>query len=328
MAAGVLALVDAVAPVRINHHAELFVGFDQRVDQPLRALVVDVVIAAAVNQQQVALKLSGIRDRRTSLVAERVLLRQAHIALLVDGVVQPEVGHGRHCHPGSIDFRMLEHQVQGGGAAAAPAPDRHAGRIDVRPAADDLACCRGLILRGDDTDFVVNRFAPLAAAGRRCAAIVDAGDEIPLLRQKLMPEHAAAAPAIEHGLAGRLAVNIKEQRVFLRRIEIRRFHHPAVQDQPVADIDAEELRLNPERLDFPPQLGIVGQHANTGVPRQFDHRFDRRRGKSRVGVNGPLRVWRNLVAVRARLVCRGEPLRRSGAVELRPVEVTLGRVVG
>ena len=58
---------DAVAPVRILHEAELLVQFDQPVEQPLRALEMDVVVARAVDDQQLALEPLGKGDRRAVL---------------------------------------------------------------------------------------------------------------------------------------------------------------------------------------------------------------------------------------------------------------------
>ena len=49
--------------IRIRHHAELFVVFDQFVDQQLKCLVVAIVITGSVYQQKVAFQLFREVDR-------------------------------------------------------------------------------------------------------------------------------------------------------------------------------------------------------------------------------------------------------------------------
>ena len=50
-----IAFRDAVSPVRIRHYRERLVGRDECVDQKLRGLIVHVVIAGTMNNEQVAL---------------------------------------------------------------------------------------------------------------------------------------------------------------------------------------------------------------------------------------------------------------------------------
>src|SRR5215813_3583337 len=78
---------DAVSAVGIGHEVERFPEFDEFVHQQLRPLVVNVVVAGAVHNQQMALQSCCEIDCRTLLVALDVVLGQAHIAFLVDRVV-------------------------------------------------------------------------------------------------------------------------------------------------------------------------------------------------------------------------------------------------
>ena len=57
-----LALADAVGPVGVLHHGERPVGRHQGVDQALGALEVDVVVAAAVDDQEVAPELVRVGE--------------------------------------------------------------------------------------------------------------------------------------------------------------------------------------------------------------------------------------------------------------------------
>ena len=72
----------------IVHHRERPVRGDERVDQRFGVLEVHVVVAGAVHDEQVAAQVRREGDRRSRAVAVRVLLRQAHVALLVDRVVE------------------------------------------------------------------------------------------------------------------------------------------------------------------------------------------------------------------------------------------------
>ena len=65
MARGVGAFANRMGAVGIGHHRERFVVPDQFVDQLLHGLIVAVVVARAVNQQQVALQLVGEIDGRS-----------------------------------------------------------------------------------------------------------------------------------------------------------------------------------------------------------------------------------------------------------------------
>jgi len=61
--ASAIALGDAVRPVRVGHHVKLLALHDELVDQQLGTLVVDVVVASAVDEQEIALEAGGVGDR-------------------------------------------------------------------------------------------------------------------------------------------------------------------------------------------------------------------------------------------------------------------------
>ena len=63
MSCRVFSFLDRVRAVGVGHHAELFVVSDQFVDQHFGGLIMTVVVAGSVNQQQVAFELFGKVDR-------------------------------------------------------------------------------------------------------------------------------------------------------------------------------------------------------------------------------------------------------------------------
>src|SRR3954462_1311983 len=89
--------------------------------------------------------------------------------------------------------------------------------------------------------LVVQRLSPSATFGPRRAAVIDAGDDVTLLREHHMPEPVDAAVAVDNGLTPWLTVDEEQNRIFLRRVEVRRFHHPRIELYTLADVDLEEL---------------------------------------------------------------------------------------
>ena len=120
-----------------------------------------------------------------------------------------------------------------------------------------------------------------------------------------MEQQLRAAPRIVHRLPRRLAVDVRDERILLRRIEGRRLDHVAIELDAVADIDAEELRRRiQQRLHLRGDRRRIGQRAHRLVARQLDHLGDRRLLELRIGVERQLAVRRDVVAMRARLTRR------------------------
>ncbi len=253
-------------------------------------------------------------------------MRQPHVALLVDRVVEPLVGHRRHRHPHLIEIRRAEHQVERRRSAAAPPPHPHARRVDVRELLREPAHTVRLIRARQHSDRPVDAPPPRAPARRRRAAIVDARNYIPLLRQHQVPQIVAARPLVDHRLPRRLAVHVEQHRILLRRIEVRRGHHPRIEQRAVARGHAHELHLPPrERRELRAQLGIVRQRPHHRMTRQPHDLVHRRRCERRVRVQRELCARRHLILMRPNLPHRRHTLGLPRSIEPRAIEIELRR---
>jgi hypothetical protein len=124
-------LRDRVRAVRIHHQIERLPEFHETIDEAFRALIVDVVVAGPMDDEQVPAQPFGEVDRGPDPVPVGVLLRDTHVAFLVDGVVEALVGHRRYRDADFVDIREAEHRVERVRAAAAPSPDADAIAIEV-----------------------------------------------------------------------------------------------------------------------------------------------------------------------------------------------------
>src|SRR3954465_2101692 len=104
----------------------------------------DVVIARALNDQELCLQLSCKCPRRTLFVFVRVVLRQSTIALLINRVVITYVRDRCDSNSNAIEIRIAEHRVQGRRAAPAPSPYSYPRWIYKRPLGNG-PCGAGLI---------------------------------------------------------------------------------------------------------------------------------------------------------------------------------------
>ena len=102
---GPRALINRVGAVRIFHESELFAVLHQLVDQHLRSLEMYVVIPGSMHQQQMPLQPGREVDGASAFVAFRIVLRQTHVALLVDRVVEPLIRDRRHSHSHLVCLR-------------------------------------------------------------------------------------------------------------------------------------------------------------------------------------------------------------------------------
>jgi hypothetical protein len=91
MESGVFAFRNSVGTVGIDHHGKKLVVGNEFINQFFKALVMDVIVASAVDDEKLSLKLVSEGDGGAVPVTFRVILRKPHVSFLVDGVVKPLV---------------------------------------------------------------------------------------------------------------------------------------------------------------------------------------------------------------------------------------------
>src|SRR5690606_11524293 len=90
------------------------------------------------------------------------------------------------------------------------------------------------------TQVQVRDLLEVAAPSSR-AAVVDTDHDDAALGEQLVPQVAASAPGVRHGLRAGAAVHVEQRCVPARRIEVGRLDHPAVQRNAVRGLELEEL---------------------------------------------------------------------------------------
>src|SRR5208282_5301211 len=108
---------------------------------------------------------------------------------------------------------MAKHEVQRIGSAAATAPDRNAGRINVWMRPLQGLESQGLLFGGQHSNAAVHHLAPGASLWRWRPTIVEAHDQITFSRQSAMKNTVPPVPSINHGLRGRFAIHVNQNRV-------------------------------------------------------------------------------------------------------------------
>lgn len=84
---GSFTLGQAMRAIRVCHELKLLVVLHQFVQQHLSILKMDVIIAGAMDIQQVSREVFSMRKRGSFYIALHVFLRQAHVALLVNVII-------------------------------------------------------------------------------------------------------------------------------------------------------------------------------------------------------------------------------------------------
>ena len=137
-----------------------------------------------------------------------------------------------------------------------------------------------------------------------------------------------SAPCVENRLRVRLTIDVHEHRVLLRWIKFRRFHHPRIHDNVVAEIELKELRrLAIEGLCLLVQVYIRFKHADNAMIGHLEQLNDRWRIEPRIGVECPLCIWREPIVMRARLTHWCDALRAFATIQTGAVKVLLSRVL-
>ncbi|KAI6757100.1 hypothetical protein HG531_002925 [Fusarium graminearum] len=177
----------------------------KRVKQRERVLEVDVVVGDAVHNKEalVAAKSSGVSNHG-HVVATRVLLRRAHVALCVDAVVEAPVGHRGDSHTiteGATS--VLLKRLEGGKTTNAE-------------------------LRADYNAVL----APKEASASR----VDSDDEVAKSRGDVSLE--VYCEPLGNGLRSRTRILLEKDRVLLLLVKVRRAAFNIVDHNAVAKIES------------------------------------------------------------------------------------------
>ena len=103
-----------MTPVWIGHYLKLFFVLNQLINKLFGVGVMHVVVARTVNIKQVAAQIFGVSDGRSGHEVFAIFLGQAHVAFLVDVVVEQLIADGSNGNTGFINIGILKQQVQRG----------------------------------------------------------------------------------------------------------------------------------------------------------------------------------------------------------------------
>ena len=182
------ALADAVGTHRVGELVEDFAFLDKTVDKFLCVLVMNIIIACAMNKEEVAFETIDEVDRTTTEVAIRIALWSVHVTLLIDGVVEMLVAHEGDGDTCLEDIWIAEHAVESLCATTTPTCDAEASAVHPREhiaEGEDAAC---LVFARSNTDLTIDALAPFASAWGCCAAVLDADDDKSLCSEVLPEE--------------------------------------------------------------------------------------------------------------------------------------------
>ena len=275
MVAGVAA-VDIVIAVRVDLHFKLLVGLHEGFAHFVGIAHVYVVIGCAVDEQEVAVKLGGAADG-AAVVARGVLLRRAHIALGIDGVVVFPVAGGGNGHTSAEDGTAFAHRHQRVESAEAPTPNGDAVLVDEGEGAQ-IEGGFHLVLALKVAQIEIGAFLEVGTAAAR-ATTIHADVDIAALGHVAL-EHAAAeeaeVPRIGHLLRARAAILVHDDGIAARGVEILGLDHPSVELDALAGGEGKELLRAESAVDFLFQVGVVhegGQRLARGIAEGGDGRL-------------------------------------------------------
>ncbi|MDB6004728.1 MAG: hypothetical protein JWR15_1715, partial [Prosthecobacter sp.] len=118
-----------------------------------------------------------------------------------------------------------------------------------------------------------------------------------------VPEAALPSPCILHRLPGGFALHMHEQRKLAGWIDALRRDEQAVKRDAFINVHTKEFGLWQFQLgQFLPQFVLRLEHPNRAMLGQRNQSNHGRRSDAGVRVHGPLRIFSNVVAVRARLI--------------------------
>ena len=122
---------DVVFVVGVDEIIDLFAGFDAGIDELDAVLPDNGVVFGAMDDEEAAFEVFGLRGEGIVGIALGILLRGVHIAFAVHDFVPFPVDDRAAGAADFEDFGVGEFHGDGHESAEAPAFDTHAGLIDV-----------------------------------------------------------------------------------------------------------------------------------------------------------------------------------------------------
>src|SRR5215217_511584 len=99
-----LSFADTVRTVWIRHELKYLIMFDQLINKHFCVLVMYIVIAGAMNVEQISTQVFSVGNRRAFNKVFSVFLRNAHITFLINIIVSKLIANSSNCDSG---FKVL-----------------------------------------------------------------------------------------------------------------------------------------------------------------------------------------------------------------------------
>ena len=158
----------------------------------------NIVIGQSVTKQQRTMQLRSTCDGTHIIIARRILLRRAHEALSIDGIIIAPAGGGSDGHTTAENFPTLAHRHKRVPTAIRPSPDGYTLLINVR-LLPQPECRLNLIACLKFAQTLVDAFLELGTT-TACSTIVDAGHYIALLNHILLENGSLSCRCSRHSL--------------------------------------------------------------------------------------------------------------------------------
>ena len=279
--------------IGVEIHLEILIGLHEGLGIFVGVLRMHVVVGHTVTEQQGTMKEVGTRDGVEG-ISFGILLRRAHVALCIDGVVET-IARGRsHGHTSAEHLSTFAHAHQRAIAAIAPTPDADAVFVDVGLLAEPEGRLH-LVLGFEHAQLQIGALLELGTTGTG-STTVDTNHNKALLTEVAVEEstlpHRTDVPRVGDLLASGTTILEHHHGIFLACIEVCRLHHPAFQLDAFASSKTEELlRSQLVTGELGLQVGIINTRGK-------DAAFLVAHGEDVRGVGIAPRVEKELVVAR------------------------------
>ena len=218
--------VDVVVVAGIDEIVQLLSVVDAVLDEDEAVLPHHDGIGGAVDHQELAFEFVGLVFQADEFVAFGVLLGRIHVTLAVHDFVVLPIQHRTACHAdlkhlGVVDLQRGRHE-----AAITPAVAADSVGIDVRQGLqpfDTLHLVAHLELAALAVDALLEGLATVGGA-----TVVEGEDEEAFLGEVVEVDAGTRRPFVGDELGMRTAVNVNDDGIFLRGVEVVRFDEAGV----------------------------------------------------------------------------------------------------